>query len=177
MGYLLERNKRNSGNAWVSGPLKSGTLANPGFGVLTQQVHFTETGAGTYTGTFVLPAGATLLDIIVDAIALWDAATSASLEVGDATDPDGYFTAVDLKATDLLAGESLSFGLAGGVQGAYIANSHVTPRYSATAKTITATVASVGAGTTGRTLVSVVYAMGKGVDANGAAIAAEATKV
>ena len=114
---------------------------------------FTETtGAGTYTGAVVLPAGATLLDIIVNGVALWTATTSAALEVGDGTDPDGYYTAVDLKATDLLAGESLSFAHAGGKVGAYIADSQVSPRYAAASRTITGTVVTVGAaGDAGRT--------------------------
>lgn len=130
-----------------------------GYPVEAHEVTFTETtGAGTYTGAVVVPAGATIIDIIVSAVALWTATTSASLEVGDVTDPDGYYTAVDLKAIDLLAGESLSFAQNGGVQGAYIANSQVSPRYSATAHTITATVVSVGAaGSAGRTRVIVVY--------------------
>lgn len=126
-------------------------------GVYAQEIAFTEDGAGTYAGAVDVPAGATLLDIIVNGVALWTAATSAALEVGDGTDPDGYFTAVNLKATDLLAGESLSFSHAGGKAGAYIANSHVSPRFASTARTITASVVSVGAGTAGRTRVTVVY--------------------
>lgn len=124
----------------------------------TREATFTETtGAGVYTAAFALPAGATLHDIIVNGVALWTATTSATLKVGD-TDDDGFYTAVDLKATDLLAGESLSFELAGGKAGAYIANSQVSPRYSATARTINAIVTTVGAaGTAGRTRVTVVY--------------------
>lgn len=129
-------------------------------GVAVREVTFTEDGAGTYTGSVVQPAGSTLLDIVVNGVALWTAATSASLDIGDATDPDGYFTAVNLKATDLLAGESLSFGLAGGKAGAYIANSQISPRYSAAARTITGTVVSVGAGTAGRTRMIALFAMG-----------------
>lgn len=129
---------------------------------------FVENGAGTYTATFKLPPNAVLLDIIATAEALWTAATSASLEVGNAGDPDGYLTAVDLKATDLLAGESVclcSTETRGGVGGAdTVAGTatHVVDRfYSATAPyTITATVASVGAGTAGRTRVDVLYTVG-----------------
>jgi hypothetical protein len=81
--------------------------------------------------------------------------------VGDGTDPDGYFTAVNLKATDLLAGESISFALAGGKAGAYIANSQVSPRYSAAARTITGSVTTVGTtATTGRTRMIVLYTLG-----------------
>jgi hypothetical protein len=118
---------------------------------------FTENGAGTYTATVPLPAGATLHDIIVNGVVLWAAATSAVLIVGDGTDPDGFYTDVDLKATDLLAGESLSFALAGGQAGAYIANSQVTPRYAAATRNVIGVVTSVGAGTAGRTRMTVVY--------------------
>ena len=133
--------------------------------VQAKEVTFTEAGAGTYTGTIAIPAGATILDIIVHATALWAAATSASLEVGDAGDPDGYYTAVDLKATDLLAAESLSFAKAGGQEGAYITATHVLNRYRAAAADIVATVVSVGAGTTGRTRVIVVFALPASVTA------------
>jgi hypothetical protein len=127
--------------------------------VMTAELTFTETaGAGTYTGEVVVPAGAWLLDIMVQNVALWTAATSASLEVGDATDPDGFYTAVDLKATDLLANESISFAQQGGVGGAYLPAGHVLGRYSASERTITATVVTVGAGgTAGRTRVLVQY--------------------
>lgn len=129
--------------------------------IVCAELTFTETaGAGTYTGSVALPAGATLLDIIVNGVALWDNAGAVTLEVGDGTDPDGYYTAVNLKATDLLAGESLSFAQAGGKAGAYIANSQVSPRYAAAARTISAvvTTASTG-GTAGRTRVVVVYCL------------------
>ncbi len=125
---------------------------------------FTESGAGTYTAAVVVPAGATLVDIIIDGVALWAAATSAVLKVGDATDDDGYFTAVNLKATDLLAGESIDFYAAGGKAGADIANSQVNRRYSASARTISGVVTSVGAGTTGRTRMTVIYAAPRSAD-------------
>jgi hypothetical protein len=129
--------------------------------VLCSEVTFTETsGAGVWTGSVELPAGATLLDIVVNAVALWTSQTSAVMDVGDATDPDGYFTQVDLKATDLLAGESLSFALAGGKAGAYIANSQVSPRYAATARTISGIITKVGTtGTAGRTRMTVSYSL------------------
>jgi hypothetical protein len=122
-------------------------------------ITFTETaGAGTYTGSVALPAGAILDDVLVNGVALWDNAGTATLIVGDGTDPDGYYTAVNLKATDLLAGESLSFARAGGKAGAYIANSQVSPRYDAAARSIIAvvTTSSTG-GTAGRTNVVVLW--------------------
>lgn len=128
-----------------------------GGAVQAREVTFTETGAGIYTGSVTLPAGATLLDVLVNGVVLWAAATSAAMDVGDATDPNGYYAAIDLKATDLLAGESISFALAGGKAGAYIAASQVSPRYSATERVISGIVTSVGAGTAGRTRMTVVY--------------------
>lgn len=124
--------------------------------VYSAEVTFTEAGAGTYTGGVVVPAGATIVDVIVTAVALWDAATSAALKVGD-TDDDGFYAAVDLKATDLLAGESLSFAQAGGKGGAYLTATHGNGRYSASQRTINGIVTSVGAGTAGRTRMTVVY--------------------
>ena len=125
------------------------------------EVSFTETsGAGTYTGSVAVPAGATIHDIIINGVALWNNAGACTLKVGDVADDDGYFTGIDLKATDLLAGESLSFALAGGKAGAYIANSQVSPRYSASARVVSGivTTASTG-GSTGRTRMTVLYSV------------------
>jgi hypothetical protein len=133
-----------------------GTAATP---VMSAEVTFTETsGAGVWTGSVNVPAGATVIDVIVSGVALWTSQTSAVMDVGDATDPDGFFTQIDLKATDLLAGESVSFALAGGKAGAYIANSQVSPRYSATARVVSGIITKVGTtGTAGRTRMTVVY--------------------
>ena len=137
---------------------------------VTAERSFTENGAGTYTGSVSLPAGATLIDIIVNGVALWTAATSAVLKVGDAADDDGFYTAVDLKATDLLAGESLSLTAPGGQQGAYVVPGatddayQISKRYSATARVISGIVTSVGAGTAGRTRMLVIYAAPSAAD-------------
>jgi hypothetical protein len=154
-GTLLERSTRSGLE------LVSPRLATPQGPVHAVVVDFVETaGAGTYTGAIAIPAGATLLDVIVHASAVWDPVTSAVLDVGDDDDPDGIYAAVDLMATDLAAGQSLSFAQAGGKAGAYNVgtNSHWTNRYKATARTLSAVVVVVGAsGTTGRTRMTVVY--------------------
>lgn len=128
--------------------------------VYSLETTFTETsGAGVWTGAIVVPAGATIVDIIVNAVALWTSQTSANMKVGD-TDDDGYYTNIDLKATDLLAGESISFALAGGKAGAYIANSQVSPRYNVAAVTINGIITKVGTtGTAGRTRMTVLYSL------------------
>lgn len=128
--------------------------------VVAAEVTFTEAGAGTYTGSITVPAGATILDIKVRSTALWTAATSAAMDVGDATDPNGWFDAINLKATDLLVGEEISLNQTGGKEGAYL-NTTTGARsavYSASARVISGIVTSVGAGTAGRTRLMVIYA-------------------
>lgn len=129
--------------------------------VVGQRITLTEAGAaGVYTGSVTVPAGAVIEDILVNGVALWTAGTSATLKVGDVADDDGYYTAVNLKATDLLAGESISFALAGGKAGAYIANSQVSPRYSSPARVVSAIVTTVGTvASTGATVVDVLYSL------------------
>jgi hypothetical protein len=136
--------------------------------VLAESLYFVENGAGTYTGTVVIPAGATLIDVIVHADALWTASSSAALIVGDTVDDDGIYAAVDLKSTDLLAEEGLSFAYPAGQFGAdvvmdyasvaTIGASYIKRRQLSTGRTMQAKVTSVGAGTGGRTRVTFVYA-------------------
>lgn len=131
-------------------------------GLFAKEVTFTETaGAGVYTGSVAIPAGATIQDVVVHGDALWDNAGTAVMKVGlDGLDDDGFFAAINLKATDLLAGESISFALAGGEAGADIANSQVMRRWLATARTLSGiiTTSSTG-GTAGRTRMTVIYSL------------------
>jgi len=116
--------------------------------------------AGTHDASVSLPAGSMLIDIIVAGVSLWASAGDSLLTVGDTDDPDGFYTGVDLEATDLLAGESLSFALAGGKAGAYIANSQVTPRYYPTGTDIVASVLTDAAGgEAGETIVDVIWSI------------------
>jgi len=139
-----------------------------GSGLLSETVTFTEDGDTTYTGTVSIPAGATLVDIIIDAVSLWDDGTSAVLKVGDETDDDGFFTGVNLKATDLLAEQSINFDRTGGKEGAYLAGTatHWTDRYRATARTVTGVVTTGGQdGSAGVTRMLVIYALPANVKA------------
>jgi hypothetical protein len=129
--------------------------------VAVQEVTFTETaGAGTYTGTVALPAKSLLLDIQVQSTVLWNNDTSASMVVGDDDTADLFYTAIDLKATDLLVGEVIRFASTGGCEGAGIvaATGHLA-NYSASARNIIGVVTTVGAaGDAGRTTMRVIYA-------------------
>lgn len=121
---------------------------------------FTEAGAGTYTGTIAVPAGSTLIDIQVQSTALWTNGTSATMVVGDGDDPNGFYDAIDLKATDLLVAEVIRFGSTGGKEGAYIVTATgELNSYSASARNIIGVVtAGVGAEATGVTRMLVIYA-------------------
>ena len=171
-GILAEYVSTTSGWIWVfpgSVPLLSVTASaaeinkldaiNPtGYVVVMEEVTFTQTsGDGTYTGTIALPAGSQILDVAVHGIALWAGGTSASLVVGDGDSANGFFTATDLYATDLLAGEVNNIEHPGGKAGAYI-GSEQRKLYSATARNVIGVVTQVGAGTAGRTRLVVTYA-------------------
>lgn len=144
----------------------TGTAWRPSGGVVVEERTFTETaGAGTYTATVNLPAGATILDVQVHGIALWNASGACSLVVGDGAAANGFFTATDLKATDLLAGEANTIEHPGGKAGTYIA-SEQRVLYSAAARDVIGVVSAAGtAGTAGRTRLVVVYAMPNSVAA------------
>lgn len=138
-------------------------LASTAYLPVVELISFTETtGAGTYTGTVTVPAGALIVDIKVWSTVLWTATTSATLKVGDAGDDDGWFTAVNLKATDLLVGEELNFVQTGGKEGVYLATATGTrsAAYSASARAVAGIVTTVGAaGNAGRTFMAVEYVL------------------
>ncbi len=139
--------------------------------VHTRSVLISETAAGTsFTAAIPIPAGSIVLDVMVIPEVLWTADTSASMVVGDTASANGFFTATNLKATDLVLGERLQAASSsnwGGVNGAYLvsatgrfgaASGNGVSGYYATADTITATVTRVGtAGAAGRTRVVVRY--------------------
>src|SRR3954466_11933307 len=124
--------------------------------VVAAEVTVTETtGAGVFTGSIAVPAGATLLEVAVHGEALWDTGTSATGKVGDVADDDGIFTGIDLKATDLLAGETIGASggrhTAGGKHGADLTADAWNRRYLSTERVISLIVTTVGVGTLGRT--------------------------
>lgn len=149
----------------------SGT-ASTGLMITKSGVLIELTGTATYTITIPVPAGAWIHDITVTNQALWTAGTSAALDVGDTADPNGFFAAVDLKATDLVVGEVLSVRdstLWGGKEGAYLvaATGRRGPTstnfglYYAAGSNILFAAAKTGSGTEGRTHVSVTYSVGE----------------
>lgn len=141
--------------------------------VVSKSARLVENGAGTsYTATIPVPAGSVLHSVKLIAEVLWNG-TSASAKVGDTADDDGYFTGVNLKATDLLVGEVLDHAhstLWGGKEGAYIvaATGRRGPTsanfgmYYAAGSNITCIVTPGAAdGSAGRTVLSVTYSVGE----------------
>lgn len=138
---------------------KIASLAANAYVPVVEMLTFTQTSAaGTYTGTVAVPAGALVLDIKVWSTVLWNAGTSSLMKVGD-TDDDGWYTAIDLQATDLLVGEQISFDSTGGKEGVYIvtASGVRSAAYSASARNVTGIIVQTGTGTAGRTFMAVHY--------------------
>ncbi|KKN68667.1 hypothetical protein LCGC14_0448580 [marine sediment metagenome] len=125
-------------------------------------ISFDDDGAAGAAGVLTMvpvaiPAGATILDIRVHTIDLFNAGTSAALIVGDTEDPNGFYDAVDLKATDLVAEEELNFADSLEI-GVYLTGQK-RDAYRAAATNITATITLVGtAATTGELRIIVIYA-------------------
>lgn len=157
----------------------TGTFASPvvtgdaaGGVVIGKTVAFVENGSSTtYTGTVVVPAGATLLDIYVFSTALWTASDSAMV-VGDANSANGWFTTFQLDTTDLVVGERLQASNAnnwGGVNGAYLTTAgrfgqqsgNMIGGYCPTAYSVIGVATKSGAGTAGRTFMTVTYVVGQ----------------
>lgn len=124
---------------------------------------FTETaGTGTYTGTVVVPAGATVVDVIWRNTVVWANAASASVVVGDDDDVNGYVEATNLKSAPAADTNGAAAGLSsrlslGATIGVYKGGAG---KYCAAQKTITATVTTgVGTETAGRSRMLVTYAV------------------
>lgn len=115
--------ERMVGGSVVQNTLHANAIVAGASPVYVQGVAFVEASAGTsYTATVEIPAGALVHDVGFTTTVLWDG-TSASLIIGDDDDPNGWFVATNLKATNLLVGEVLSAaddGTWGGLEGAYL---------------------------------------------------------
>ena len=85
--------------------------------------------------------------------------------VGDGDDDNGWYTSTNLKATDLLADEALTFEHPGGKAGVFLA-SEARIFYNAGAVDVIAKVTTVGtAATVGRTRLAVFYSIPADVEA------------
>jgi hypothetical protein len=174
-------------NKTLTAPVISGVVTsvsptitgNDGSGVIfSKTVLFTEDATHTtHTGTVVIPAGATLLDILVVPEVLWaNTGGVAGFTCGDAGSANGWFTNTNLKATDLLLGERLQASNAsywGGVNGTYLVSAtgrfgqqttNMIGGYCPTAYSVIGVVTTVApASTAGRTRMTVLWTLGQTV--------------
>ncbi len=145
--------------------------------VVSKTVAFIEDATSTtFTGTVVIPAGATLVDIVVTSSVLWSKASSR-FTCGDAQSANGWFTSTNVNATDLLVGEALraAGGSAswGGVNGTYLVSAtgvfgqatatKAGPYYVTAGSVIGVVTVTPGAGAAGRTFMTVTYSVGQAV--------------
>jgi len=159
----------------ITSPVITGDAAT-GF-VVSKTVSFVEDATSTtFTGTVVIPAGATLVDIVVTSSVLWSKA-SARFTCGDAQSANGWFTSTNLNATDLLVGEALraAGGSAswGGVNGTYLVSAtgvfgqatstKAGPFYVTAGSVIGVCTVTPGAGAAGRSFMTVTYSVGQAV--------------
>lgn len=155
-------------------------LSNLAYLTVTEGVSFTEAGDNTYTGTIEIPAGAFLNDVQLVNVVLWDDSGTVTAIVGDDDDPDGWFTGVNMKATDLLVGEVLSardqdkWGTKGGVyltnqgrMGRVTAGVDSGPYYGAASEIIGVIACQNGDGSAGRSFMAVTYSVPTFVAATG----------
>ena len=160
-------------NKTLSAPaITSAVLTTPSGVVVAQEALFTEvTGNKTHTASFTIPAGATILDIWITNVAVWNSGTSATLIAGiSGGDTDCFYTALNVKTTPA-AGKSINFSNPGGANGASVpaidggtAGTQLGATsgflYSATAQQVDVTITDVNvSGTAGRTRVTVLYSL------------------
>ena len=146
-----------------SGPVKSGTIKynqykNTGTTVLRQvQALPANTTALTTTITSYVPAGCSILNIVVDTLVVYDSATSAFLSIGKTAGGTEYAASVNVKATagrqtpaftaaQLLAMQSTTLDVSASITG------------EAPCSAIVTTITSVGQPTAGSVVVTLTYA-------------------
>ncbi len=125
--------------------------------VVSAQMDFTETaGAGVYTATLVIPAGAVVQDVYINNRVLWTAGGStATLNIRDTATANAYVNNAPLHNTNSLPLNVLDTWWHNGL-GDLSSNYHSVSYLSGT--TITAKITTTGAGgTVGRTSVIVLY--------------------
>lgn len=162
----------DSTNSFAGGTNTGQTLVTPAGVVVAQETLFTQVaGNKTHTASFTIPAGATILDILITNSVVWNSGTSATLKAGiHSGDDDCFFTALDLKTVPA-AGKTINFAWPGAANGASVpaidggsAGGQLGATsgflYSATAQVVDVVVTDVNvSGTNGRTRVTVLYSL------------------
>jgi len=144
----------------ISGPRQfadNGGPANVGLVVLEQTLTLVQNGAVNVSGTFTIPEHSQIMEFLIDNQVVWNSATSAGLTIGTAALGAQYVSSINLLAAGINAPvRVVAPGAAAPVvptaaQLAALAD-------TGTNKSVVATVAVVGATTTGTTRITMRYA-------------------
>lgn len=145
---------------WKSDGTSTDLNGNAAAAWIVRDYTFTETDGAdaTYTATCIVPAGYTVVDIKFGSTVVWNAATSASLVIGDADSSTGYYGSTNVKsspAANTAGGYGLDLETAAGT--------YRNGKYYATAGLITATVTTDDDGTHhgGRSRMQVIMVKGE----------------
>ena len=147
-----------------AGPLISGPRqyadndgpANVGLSTLMQTLELVQNGANNVSGTLTIPEHCQILDFLIDNRVVWDSATSAGLTIGIAALGTEYVSSISLLAGGLNAPRRVA---APGNAAPVIptAAQLLAMADTGTNKSVVATVAVVGATTTGTTRITMRY--------------------
>lgn len=148
-----------------SGPLISGPRqnadnagsANTGLAVLTQTLELVQAGAVNVSGTFTIPNHCQIIDFLIDNRVVWNSATSAGLTIGTAALGTQYMSSLNLLAAGINAPTRVVVpGLLAGPP-VPTAAQLLAMADTGTNNSVVATVAVVGATTTGTTRITMRY--------------------
>lgn len=143
------------GQATLSGPVRAGTVregATPNVGnvTLSQTGLINQNSTTTVDLTFYVPDGSRIVDIIVDVLTAYNSVTSATLTMGTASVGVQYASGVDVKTATGRIRPTFT--------ATQLTNMASTPlTSSSTPPAIVASVAVVGATSTGQVRVTLVY--------------------
>ncbi len=148
---------------WLLGTVKNttgttpGTVRNTGDTTVAQTFKKDYTGvttAGTATVVACLPAGAQIIDIIVDTLVAFTGSTAANMTIGDGTTANKYWTTTDITSAGRLATTNgVLSAWAGAASTAAPAGIGIGPTDALLTVTLAPTVATVTAGTVQFTVV------------------------
>lgn len=147
------------GTTTFSGPVRSGTLKtgetngpNLGYAVLEQETSITQNSTNAVSSTLYIPAGAKIVDIIVDVLTAFNSATTAVLSVGTAAAGTQYAGSVDAKTAGRVRPTFTAAQLAA------MSNVSVLGVAAPTTAPVVVTVTPTGATSAGYVRVTLVYA-------------------
>src|SRR4029450_9946378 len=141
----------------ISGPQQyadnNGNPPNVGLVELTQTLTLTQNGAVNVSGTFTIPEHCQITEFLIDNRVVWNSATSAGLTIGIAALGTEYMSSVNLLAAGINAPSRIRVPTVVAGPPVPTAAQMLAMKDTGTNKSVVATVAVVGATTTGETII------------------------